>query len=61
MSEYQYHIVRVEYLMAARFREKLAMAKSATEMFRVFSKFKVLLDRPVVHILLCVSVKPNAG
>ncbi|KAH3764595.1 cytoplasmic dynein heavy chain [Pelomyxa schiedti] len=48
LSRYQSITTHIEYLLAAKFREKLATSRTSNEMFRVFSKFKVFLDRPVV-------------
>lgn len=40
---------RVENSIIARLRDRLATAKSANEMFRVFSKFNALLVRPKIR------------
>eukprot|EP01105_Mastigella_eilhardi_P022506 TRINITY_DN553_c0_g1_i1.p1 TRINITY_DN553_c0_g1~~TRINITY_DN553_c0_g1_i1.p1 ORF type:complete len:4613 (+),score=1400.71 TRINITY_DN553_c0_g1_i1:1522-13839(+) len=52
LTDYQNRIDRVEYLLASNVREKLEAAKSANEMFRVFSKFNALFTRPMVKVAI---------
>lgn len=46
---YNERTTRVENSIIARLRERLATAKSANEMFRVFSKFNALFVRPKIR------------
>ena len=48
-STYNERTSRVENSIIARLRDRLATAKGATEMFRVFSKFNALFVRPKVR------------
>ncbi|EFR03217.1 protein kinase subdomain-containing protein [Nannizzia gypsea CBS 118893] len=48
-SAYNERTSRVENLMIARLRDKLATAQNANEKFRVFSKFNALLVRPKIR------------
>jgi dynein heavy chain 1 len=45
-KKYDTRIYRVESSITAILRDKLALAKNATEMFRIFSKFNALFIRP---------------
>ena len=47
--QYNERTSRVENSIIARLRDRLATAKTANEMFRVFSKFNALLVRPKVR------------
>ncbi|KAF2754571.1 cytoplasmic dynein-like protein 1 heavy chain 1 [Pseudovirgaria hyperparasitica] len=46
---YNERTARVENSIIARLRDRLAMAKTANEMFRVFSKFNALFVRPKIR------------
>ncbi|KAF2861004.1 hypothetical protein K470DRAFT_257348 [Piedraia hortae CBS 480.64] len=46
---YNERTARVENSIIARLRDRLAVAKSANEMFRVFSKFNALFVRPKIR------------
>ena len=48
-STYNERTSRVENAIIARLRDRLATAKGATEMFRVFSKFNALFVRPKIR------------
>ena len=48
-TTYNERTSRVENSIIARLRDRLAIAKTANEMFRVFSKFNALLVRPKVR------------
>ena len=48
-ATYDERTSRVENSIIARLRDRLALAKTANEMFRVFSKFNALLVRPKVR------------
>jgi dynein heavy chain 1 len=48
VKKYDARIDRVESQITAILRDKLATAKNANEMFRVFSKFNALFVRPRV-------------
>ena len=48
-ATYNERTSRVENSIIARLRDRLATAKTASEMFRVFSKFNALLVRPKVR------------
>jgi len=48
-QEYQERTARVENSIITKLRDRLATAKSANEMFRVFSKFNALLVRPKIR------------
>lgn len=48
-STYNERTSRVENSIIARLRDRLATAKGATEMFRVFSKFNALFVRPKIR------------
>lgn len=45
-TTYNERVSRVENQIIARLRDRLATAKNANEMFRVFSKFNALFVRP---------------
>ena len=45
-KKYSEHVDRVESQIASRLRDKLATAKNANEMFRIFGQFSALLRRP---------------
>ena len=45
-KKYAEHVDRVESQIASRLRDKLATAKNANEMFRIFGQFSALLRRP---------------
>lgn len=47
-SSYDERISRVENQIILKLREKLATARNAHEMFRIFSKFNNLFVRPKV-------------
>ncbi|KAK4494288.1 hypothetical protein PRZ48_014586 [Zasmidium cellare] len=47
-AAYNERTARVENSIIARLRDRLAVAKSANEMFRVFSKFNALFVRPKI-------------
>jgi dynein heavy chain 1 len=49
VKKYDSRIDRVESQITARLRERLAAAKNANEMFRVFSKFNALFFRPRIR------------
>lgn len=49
VKEYEDRIERVETHIKDQLRERLAQAKSASEMFRVFSKFNALFFRPRIR------------
>jgi dynein heavy chain 1, cytosolic len=49
VKEYEDRIERVETHIKEQLRERLAQAKSASEMFRVFSKFNALFFRPRIR------------
>ena len=48
-AAYNERTARVENSIIARLRDRLAVAKSANEMFRVFSKFNALFVRPKIR------------
>jgi hypothetical protein len=48
LKKYDSRIDRVESQITATLRDRLATAKNANEMFRVFSKFNALFVRPRV-------------
>lgn len=48
-KQYEQRIDRVESQITAKLRDKLGSAKSANEMFRVFSKFNALFFRPRIR------------
>ena len=48
-EKYDARIERVEAQITAKLRDRLATAKNANEMFRVFSKFNALFFRPRVR------------
>lgn len=48
-KQYELKIDRVESQITAKLRDKLGSAKSANEMFRVFSKFNALFFRPRIR------------
>lgn len=48
-QQYQERTARVENSIITKLRDRLATAKSANEMFRVFSKFNALLVRPKIR------------
>lgn len=48
-TSYNERTARVENSIIARLKDRLATAKNATEMFRVFSKFNALLVRPKIR------------
>ncbi|KAG8527498.1 uncharacterized protein KY384_007650 [Bacidia gigantensis] len=48
-STYNERTSRVENSIIARLRDRLATAKNANEMFRIFSKFNALLVRPKIR------------
>ncbi|ODH44999.1 dynein heavy chain, cytoplasmic [Paracoccidioides brasiliensis] len=48
-ASYNERTSRVENSIIARLKDRLATAKNATEMFRVFSKFNALLVRPKIR------------
>lgn len=48
-STYNERTSRVENSIIARLRDRLAMARTANEMFRVFSKFNALFVRPKIR------------
>ena len=48
-TAYNERVSRVENQIIARLRDRLGTAKSANEMFRVFSKFNALFVRPKVQ------------
>lgn len=48
LKKYDARIDRVESQITSTLRDKLATAKNANEMFRVFSKFNALFVRPRV-------------
>lgn len=48
-AAYNERTARVENSIIARLKDRLATAKNATEMFRVFSKFNALLVRPKIR------------
>lgn len=49
IKRYDERIDRVETQITSRLRDKLATAKNASEMFRVFSKFNALFFRPRIR------------
>ncbi|GAM24388.1 hypothetical protein SAMD00019534_075630 [Acytostelium subglobosum LB1] len=49
MKRYNNRIDRVESYITTKLRDRLATAKNANEMFRVFSKFNVLFFRPRIR------------
>lgn len=51
-TAYNERVSRVENQIIARLRDRLGTAKSANEMFRVFSKFNALFVRPKVGCTL---------
>lgn len=53
MKVYDEKIDKVETHIKEQLRDRLAMAKNANEMFRVFSKFNALFYRPRVSGSLC--------
>jgi dynein heavy chain 1 len=53
LKKYDTRIDRVESQITATLRDKLATAKNANEMFRVFSKFNALFVRPRVSHEKC--------
>ncbi|KAL7667891.1 hypothetical protein ACOME3_008618 [Neoechinorhynchus agilis] len=53
MKSYEYKIDRVERTIASRLRNQLAKARSANEMFRIFSRFNALFVRS--HIRGAIS------
>lgn len=50
VKRYDSRIERVEAQITSKLRDRLATAKNANEMFRVFSKFNALFFRPRVPI-----------
>lgn len=48
-SAYNERVGRVENQIISRLRERLAGARNANEMFRVFSKFNALFVRPKIR------------
>lgn len=48
-SAYNERVARVENQIIARLRDRLATARNANEMFRVFSKFNALFVRPKIR------------
>ena len=56
-SAYNDRIARIENSIISRLRDKLATARNAQEMFRVFSKFNTLFVRPKVGDLQVGSSK----
>lgn len=48
-TAYNDRVARIENQVILRLRDKLAMAKSAREMFRVFSRFNTLFVRPKIR------------
>ncbi len=55
-TAYNERVSRVENQIIARLRDRLAMAKTAQEMFRVFSKFNALFVRPKVILILYIKL-----
>ncbi len=53
VKKYDSRIERVEAQITSRLRDRLATAKNANEMFRVFSKFNALFFRPRVCSIFC--------
>ena len=51
-TAYNDRVGRIENQIISRLRDKLATARNAQEMFRVFSKFNALFVRPKVGLLL---------
>ena len=49
VKRYDAKVDRVESQITAKLRDKLATAKNASEMFRVFSKFNALFFRPRIR------------
>jgi len=49
LRTYEQSIDRIEVQITARLRDRLGAAKTANEMFRVFSKFNALFTRPRVQ------------
>lgn len=59
MKKYDARIDRVEAQITAILRDKLATAKNANEMFRVFSKFNALFVRKRIKgVYLSLLVLP---
>lgn len=58
-SSYNEKISRVENQIILRLRDRLAAARNAHEMFRIFSKFNNLFIRPKVRC--SVVVTPNSA
>ena len=56
VKRYDSRIERVEAQITSKLRDRLATAKNANEMFRVFSKFNALFFRPRVCIFLFASL-----
>jgi dynein heavy chain 1 len=54
---YNERVSRVENQIIARLRDRLGTAKSANEMFRVFSKFNALFVRPKVKRIIVMIIK----
>ncbi|KAJ1937285.1 dynein heavy chain, partial [Linderina pennispora] len=48
-TSYNERVARVENQIIARLRDRLATARNASEMFRVFSKFNALFVRPKIR------------
>lgn len=55
VKRYDSRIERVEAQITSKLRDRLATAKNANEMFRVFSKFNALFFRPRVRLFLSTS------
>ncbi|EFA77050.1 cytoplasmic dynein heavy chain [Heterostelium album PN500] len=51
-KRYNSRIDRVESYITTKLRDRLAIAKNANEMFRVFSKFNVLFFRPRIRLAI---------
>ncbi|KAL7421138.1 dynein heavy chain [Cryptotrichosporon argae] len=56
---YNDRVARIENQIISRLRDRLATAKTAQEMFRVFSKFNTLFVRPKYQTRLIDSVKED--
>ncbi len=57
LKKYDARIDRVESQITSTLRDKLATAKNANEMFRVFSKFNALFVRPRVCISISLLIR----
>jgi hypothetical protein len=58
-NAYNERVARVENQIIARLRDRLATARNANEMFRVFSKFNALFVRPKVSLSISLIIRSH--